>query len=77
LAEIALILECEIQTRKVNPISDPKVVAARQDFAKDFYRKIVPRRVLEPGQSQQQSLQMIQRPNLAVPVGDEFVYLAQ
>ena len=73
IEEISRILEEELPVRKVRPISAPEVIEARQTFTKDFYRNL-PR---QTAQCQQQSDQIVNRPNLHVPVGEEFVYLAQ
>jgi hypothetical protein len=81
LEAVRQIIDEELPTRRVRPVADEQVVQARLDFSRDFFRTL-PRDVSRPPQvtaaeRQRRAQQMVQQPDLQVPVGEEFMYLAQ
>jgi hypothetical protein len=80
-------LDEEFSVREFRPISAPEVVQARQEYVKDYFRTITVgstmvgtpqwRRVQQSTQNATNVEQIINRPNLDVPVGDSFKYLPQ
>jgi hypothetical protein len=92
LDAIRQIIDEELPTRRVRPIADDQVVQARLDFSRAFFRSLTttrdlqvsPRQPLQVSaraerhqQLQQIVQQIVQQPNLQVPVGDEYMHLAQ
>lgn len=69
--EIGRILEEVFDMRRVNPVAAPEIVEIRKQFAKEgFQNSQIPRVA-------QTSPQVIEQPNLQVPVGPEYMYRAQ
>jgi hypothetical protein len=82
LEAIRQIIDEELPTRRVRPVADEQVVQARHDFSREFFRNLASdtsRRPLEAptAERQRQAQEIVQQPNLQVPVGDEYMYLAQ
>lgn len=85
---IRQIIDEELPTRRVRPVADEQVVQARLEFSRDFFRSLtrdisrkpllqVQVRVPAVVERHQQAERMVQQPNLQVPVGGEYMYLAQ
>jgi hypothetical protein len=71
IEEIIQIFEEEIDIRQARPVAAPEVEEARMQFSKEYFRDLIRQPMLET------PVEVVERPNLQVPVGDEFMYLAQ
>jgi hypothetical protein len=71
IEEIQQIFEEDIDVRQARPVAAPEVEEARMQFSKEYFRDLIRQPMPETPQ------QVVERPNLQVPVGDEFMYLAQ
>ena len=68
----------------MRPISAPEVVQERREFAKAYNRSLVRDVNAEPSMArtevnlrQERTERIVNRPDLTIPVGEEFVHLAQ
>lgn len=76
IEEIGQILEEEMDIRSVRPVAAAEVEEARMQFSREYFQNIVrqvapTRGVTTPSQA------VVEQPNLQVPVGEEYLYLAQ